>query len=75
MSTRALISPKGEAFAYVRGDVLYTLEGERTGRIRGKYIVDLNDKPVWELRGDGVYALNGSETIGFLSEPRRDDDY
>lgn len=72
MSTRALISPKGETFAYLQGTQLYTLEGVLTGRLEGEFVVDLAGRPVWRVRGDGVYALNGLETIGFFGMPRPD---
>ncbi|HSH05550.1 MAG TPA: hypothetical protein VLL52_23745 [Anaerolineae bacterium] len=72
---RALIDRKGETFAYIRGGRLFTLDGEETGRIEGNYIVDLAGKRIWELVGDGVYALDGMETIGFLTTDRPDDDY
>ncbi len=37
---RGLIDRKGEQFAYLQGSVLYTLEGEPTGRLEGEFIVD-----------------------------------
>lgn len=71
MSYRGLIDRKGEPFAYLLGDVLYTLEDEPSGRIQGQFIVDKAGNPVWRIVGDGVYALNGMETIGYLTLPRR----
>lgn len=62
---RGLISPKGEQFGYLIGDTLYTMDDEPSGRLDGDYIVDLAGNPVWRVVGDGVYALNGMETIGF----------
>lgn len=71
---RALIDPKGEAFAFVEGSRLYTLDGVLTGHIQGELVVDLSGSPVWRLYGDGVYTLNGMRSIGFLSEERPGDD-
>lgn len=67
---RGLIDRKGEQFAYLIGNTLYTLEGEESGRLEGEYIVDLDGKRVWRVVGDGVYALNGMETIGYLGSER-----
>ena len=71
MSSRGLISTKGEVFAYLRGRQLYTLDEELTGRVEGQFIVDLNGQKKWRLVGDGVYTLDG-ETVGYLSEARPD---
>ena len=67
---RGLIDKKGEQFAYLHGGVLYTLDDEPPGRIQGEFVVDLAGNPVWRIIGDGVYTLNGAETIGFLSGSR-----
>lgn len=67
MKNRGLVDKKGELFAYVQGDQVFTLEYELTGRIQGDFIVDLADNPVWRLFGDGVYTLDGMEPVGFLS--------
>jgi hypothetical protein len=67
---RGLIDRKGEQFAYVEGNVLYTMDDEPTGRIEGKFIVDLAGNRMWRLVGDGVYSLNGMETIGFIGGRR-----
>ena len=72
---RGLIDRKGEQFAYLIGDVLYTMDGEPSGRLSGEYILDLADKPTWRVVGDVVYALKGLETIGYLTEERNDDLY
>ncbi|MBP8950671.1 MAG: hypothetical protein KBG73_17630 [Candidatus Promineofilum sp.] len=72
---RGLIDRKGEQFAYLIGDVLYTMDGEPSGRLAGEYILDLAGKPTWRVVGDGVYALKGLETIGYLTEERNDDLY
>lgn len=63
---RGLIDRKGEQFAYMVGDVVYTLNGEPTGRLEGGFILDLAGNQRWRVNGDGVYSLDGSETIGFL---------
>ncbi|MBK7218927.1 MAG: hypothetical protein IPH95_18225 [Candidatus Promineofilum sp.] len=70
---RGLIDRKGEQFAYLIGDVLYTMDDEPSGRLAGEYILDLAGKPVWRVVGDGVYALRGLETIGYLTEERNED--
>lgn len=72
---RGLVDRKGEQFGYVIGDLVYTLDDEPTGRLTGDYVVDLAGNPVWRVVGDGLYALDGSETIGFLTAERHDEDY
>lgn len=72
---RGLVSPKGEQFGYVIGNVLYTLEGEPTGHVEGDKITDLAGVPIWRVVGDGVYALKDLETIGYLTAERPDDTY
>ncbi|MCA9865138.1 MAG: hypothetical protein KIS95_05000 [Anaerolineae bacterium] len=70
---RGLVSPKGEQFGYVVGGVLYTMDDEPSGRLEKDFIVDLAGNIVWRVVGDGVYALNGMETIGYLTGERADD--
>lgn len=70
---RGLISPKGEQFGYLIGYTLFTMDDEPSGRLEGEYIVDLAGNPIWRVVGDGVYSLNGMETIGYLSTERPDD--
>ena len=70
---RGLVSPKGEQFGYLIGNNLFTMDDEPSGRLEGEYIVDLAGNPVWRVVGDGVYSLNGMETIGYLSTERPDD--
>jgi len=70
---RGLIDRKGEQFAYLIGNVLYTLAGEVSGRFEKPFIVDTAGNKIWRVVGDGVYTLDGSETIGYLSTERRDD--
>lgn len=70
---RGLISPKGEQFGYLIGNNLFTMDDEPSGRLEGNFIVDLAGNTVWRVVGDGVYSLNGMETIGFLSAERPDD--
>ena len=67
---RGLIDNKGELFAILRGKDLYTLDGERTGRIEGDYIVDLGGRKIWRVIGDGVYRMDGSWPVGYFGEPR-----
>ena len=63
---RGLIDRKGEQFAYLEGVVLYTLEGQPTGRLEGEFIVDLDGNPMWRVVGDAVYSLDSAETIGYF---------
>ncbi len=70
---RGLIDRKGEQFAYVVGNVVYTLDGEPTGRLEGGFILDLAGNQRWRVSGDGIYSLDGSETIGFLSSETPDE--
>ena len=63
---RGLIDRKGEQFAYLQGGTLFTLDDEPTGHLRGNYIEDLAGSRIWRVVGDGVYSLDGSETIGFF---------
>ena len=67
---RGLIVRKGEQFAYLQGSTLYTLGDEPTGQLRGSFIEDLAGNRIWRVVGDGVYSLDGNETIGFFSAPR-----
>ncbi len=69
---RGLIDRKGEQFAYFEGEVLYTLQGDVTGRIEGEFIVDLAGNPMWRIVGDAVYSLDNSETIGYLGSEAPD---
>jgi hypothetical protein len=69
MSYRGLIDRKGEQFAYLQGSVLYTLEGEATGRLEDNYVVDTAGNRMWLVVGDAVYSLDGGETIGYFSSP------
>ena len=73
MGYRGLMDRKGELFAYLYGNTLYTLEDEVTGRVEGQHIVDMEGNPMWLLRGDGVYSLDGSETVGYLGEQQPDE--
>lgn len=70
---RGLFDRKGEQFAYMEGNVLYTLEGEVSGYLREGFIVDREGNQVWRVVGDGVYSLDGMETIGYLGAERPGD--
>lgn len=70
---RGLVDRKGEQFAYLIGNVLYTLGGEMSGRLEKPFIVDLAGNKIWRVVDDGIYALDGSETIGFISSEKRDE--
>lgn len=72
---RGLVSPKGEQFGYLLANVLYTMDDEPSGRLEGNFIVDLAGNSVWRVVGDGVYSLDGMETIGYLTAERPDSDY
>lgn len=65
---RGLIDRRGEQFGYFQGDVLYTLDDVATGRIEDEYIVDMAGKRIWRIVGDAVYALDGSDTIGYIGD-------
>ncbi len=69
---RGIVSPKGEQFGYVIGDTVYTLDDEPSGRIQGQHVVDMAGNPVWRVVGDGIYSLDGMETIGYLTGERVD---
>ena len=64
---RGLIDRKGEQFAYLDGLTLYTIDGEPTGYVQNGFVVDLAGNKVWRIIGDGIYSLNGAETIGYFS--------
>jgi hypothetical protein len=63
---QSVFDRRGEQFAYLVGGMLYTLMNQPTGRLEQGFIVDLEGNPVWRVVGDGIYALDGSETIGYL---------
>ena len=67
---RGLIDRKGEQFAYLRGNILYTLDGEPTGRLEKGFILDMAGNKRWRVVGDAVYSLNGMETIGYFGSER-----
>lgn len=67
MKYRGLVDKRGEVFAILEGDQLYTLDHELAGRVQGDFVVDLSGNPVWRLFGDGVYSLDGTEPIGYFS--------
>lgn len=67
---RGIVDRKGEQFAYLQGGILYTLEGEPTGQIQDEFVVDLAGNRMWRIVGDAIYALDGAETIGYLSGER-----
>lgn len=71
---RGLIDRKGEQFAFLQGNTLFTLDGEPTGYLRGNFVEDLAGNRIWRVVGDAVYSLDGNETIGFFGA-QRDDRY
>ena len=66
MSTRGLYDRKGELFAYLEGNLLHNLDGDATGRLKGKFIVDMAGKSIWRVFGDGVYKLDTMEAVGYF---------
>lgn len=67
---RGIMDRKGEQFAYLEGNILFTLEGEPTGKVEGEFVVDLVGNRRWRIVGDGLYSLDGAETIGYFSAER-----
>jgi hypothetical protein len=72
---RGIIDRKGEQFGYVIAGRLFTLDDEVSGQLQGEFIIDLAGNPVWRIVGDGIYSLDGSETIGYLTSEQQQDDY
>lgn len=72
---RGVVDRKGELFAYVIGDRLYTLDDELSGYLHADRVTDLAGEPVWRRVADGLYTLTGMEPVGFLTEDRPDLDY
>ena len=70
---RGLVSPKGEQFGYLIGSAVYTMDDEPSGHIEGQFVVDLAGNPVWRVVGDGLYSLDGMETIGYITSDSPDD--
>jgi hypothetical protein len=73
MRYRGLMDRKGELFAYLQGDSLFSLDGELTGRLEGQFIVDTGGNRVWQVFNDGVYTLDGSEAVGYFSSQSPED--
>jgi len=73
MHYRGLHDRKGELFAYLKGNTLYTLEGEATGRLDGDFIVDVSGNRIWRVYVDGVYSLDDIEAIGYFSAQSPED--
>ncbi len=69
---RGLVDRKGEQFAYLEGNTLYTLDGEPTGRLEENFIVDMAGNRIWRIVGDAVYSLDGMETIGYFGSQSPD---
>ena len=74
MRNRGLLDRKGELFAYLEGNVLFTLDGEVTGRLEGNYVVDTAGNQIWRVFEDGVYTIDGIEAIGYFSSWTPEDD-
>jgi hypothetical protein len=69
---RGLIDRKGEQFAYLQAETVYTLDGEATGRLKGDFVVDIVGNRMWRVIGDGIYSLDSGETIGYFTEDKPD---
>lgn len=67
---RGLVDRKGETFAYLVGDQLFTIDDELTGYLRNRSIIDLQGSEVWLVVGDAVYMPDGMEPVGFFTEER-----
>jgi len=70
VTMRGLYDREGEQFGYVRANTVYTLEGEPTGHLQGEFVVDLAGQPMWRRIGDGIYSVDGTETIGYLTDEK-----
>jgi hypothetical protein len=66
MSRRGVYDYKGELFAYLEGNTLFTVDGEMTGRLEGGYIVDTAGNQVWRVHDSGLYSLDEWINIGYL---------
>jgi hypothetical protein len=44
-----------------------------SGRLQKNFIVDLAGNKIWRVVGDGIYALDGFETIGYLGSETGND--
>lgn len=73
MAYRGLYDRKGEVFAYLSGNRLYTLDDELTGRLEGEYVVDLAGNRIWRVYDDGVYSLDSMEPVGYFGESKQND--
>ena len=67
MRSRGLHDRRGELFAYIEGDVLFTMDGEATGRLQGEYVIDMAGNRIWRVYQDGVYSLDSQEAVGYFS--------
>jgi hypothetical protein len=74
MQQQGVLDRKGELFAYIEGGVLYTLDGDPTGRMEGKYIVDMAGNRMWRVFQHAIYNLDSSEAVGYFSSPSPEDD-
>ena len=66
LTMRGIVDKKGEQFAYLEGDVLYTIDGQKSGRLAEHFVYDLVGNKVWRRVGDGLYTLDGNQSIGFI---------
>ena len=72
MGTRGIYDTQGELFGYIEGSLVYTLDGEQMGQVKQAEIVNLEDEPMWLIRGDGLYTPAG-ETVGYLGSERSEE--
>jgi len=71
---RGIVDRKGEQFAYVENGVVFTMEGEPSGKIEGRAVVDLAGAPVWRIIGDAIYQMGSLEPVGFFTSARPEPD-
>ena len=69
-----IVDRKGEQFAYVENNVVFTMDGEPTGYVQKRAVVDLAGAPVWRIIGDCIYQMGSLEPVGFFTSPRSEPD-
>ena len=62
---QGMIDFKGELFGYREGDQIFTVEGEKTGVVEGRFILDLRGSRRWQIMGDAIYTLK-YEPVGYF---------
>lgn len=72
MGTRGIYDTQGELFAYIEGNLVYTLDGEQVGRVLQSEIVNMQKERMWLIRGDGLFSESG-EPVGYLGSERAEE--